>query len=235
MKGFVVKSVLMLMLICVIVASLALGGCAYRRDNDTENPNENDQIPNTPETNEQGDDTMSITKNPIATITMNSGEVITIELYPEKAPQTVYNFISLANSGFYDGLILHRVIPGFVLQGGDPQGTGTGGPGYSIKGEFASNGHANDITHREGVISMARSANYDSGGSQFFLVVGDATFLDGEYAGFGKTVDKKSTDICMELSQVSTGAYDRPVDPPVMQSVVVDTFGYEYPEPTKLK
>ncbi|MEX1377450.1 MAG: peptidylprolyl isomerase [Eubacteriales bacterium] len=177
---------------------------------------------------------MDIPQNPIATITLESGDVIKLELYPQVAPQTVCNFISLANSGFYDGVIFHRIIQGFVLQGGDPNGTGMGGPGYSIEGEFSSNGHENDIAHTEGVISMARAASYNSGGSQFFLVVGDARFLDGDYAGFGKTVDEASTEVCMQLSLVPTGAQDRPIDPPVIKSITVDTFGYDYPEPTKL-
>lgn len=173
--------------------------------------------------------------NPIATITMDNGEQILVELYPDKAPNTVNNFIALANSGFYDGVILHRVIQGFVLQGGDPDGTGMGGPGYSIAGEFTTNGFtANDITHTEGVISMARSMHNDSAGSQFFLVVGDATFLDGKYAGFGKTVDQSSLDVCLRLATIPTNGQDRPLDPPVIQTITVETHGAEYPAPEKV-
>lgn len=233
MKGIIGKSILMLMLVCVIVASMILGGYLSRKSKS------NDSVDATQKTDinnyeNQGEDLMEITKNPIATITLESGEAIKLELYPKVAPQSVYNFISLANSGFYDGIIFHRIIQGFVLQGGDPDGTGTGGPGYSIKGEFQANNHENDILHVEGVISMARSASYNSGGSQFFLVVGNAKFLDGEYAAFGKTLDNESTDVCMELSLLPTGAQDRPVNPPVIKTITVETFGYDYPEPDKL-
>lgn len=233
MKGVIGKSILMLLLVCVIVASMILGIYLNRR---ADSNNSIDVVDENAENSEnQGEQYMEITKNPIVTITMESGQVIVLELYPEVAPQSVYNFISLSNSGFYDGVILHRIIQGFVLQGGDPNGTGTGGPGYGIEGEFASNGHENDIPHVEGVISMARAASYNSGGSQFFLVVGDARFLDSDYAAFGKTVDSQSTDVCMELSLLPTGAQDRPIDPPVIKSITVETFSVEYPEPTKLK
>lgn len=232
MKGVIVKSILMLLLVCAIVASMILGVYLNRR------ANSNDYIAAVDENVEnsvnQGEQYMEITKNPVATITMESGQVIALELYPKIAPQSVYNFISLSNSGFYDGVILHRIIQGFVLQGGDPNGTGMGGPGYSIEGEFTSNGHENDISHVEGVISMARATSYNSGGSQFFLVVGDARFLDNDYAAFGKTVDNQSTDACMEMSLLPTGAQDRPIDPPVIKSITVETFGVDYPEPTKL-
>lgn len=222
------KRKLMLLLICVIVASIILGAYLIMCTGEAKKIAENEI------NDEQGADLMDITKNPIATITMESGEIIKLELFPKTAPQTVCNFISLANSGYYDGLIFHRIIQGFVLQGGDPQGTGIGGPGYSIVGEFKSNGHENDISHVEGVISMARAASYNSGGSQFFLVVGDARFLDGDYAAFGKTVDVKSTDICMEMSVIPTGAQDRPLNPPAIKTIRVETFGYDYPEPDKL-
>lgn len=231
MKGVIGKSILMLMLVCVIVAAMVLGYYLNRRSQSEEYIDNTSEYTNN---NDTGEDTMETTKNPIATITMENGEEIKIELYPKIAPQSVYNFISLSNSGFYDGLILHRVIQGFVLQGGDPDGTGMGGPGYSIEGEFKSNGHDNDISHTEGVISMARAASYNSGGSQFFLVVGDARFLDGDYAAFGKTVDSASTDVCMEMSTIKTGAQDRPLEPPVIATIRVETFGVEYPEPTKL-
>ena len=228
-KGVIGKSILMFLLVCVIVASMILG--IYLKQKSELQLNEGEEQA---ENENQGDDFMDIPQNPIATITLETGEIIKLELYPQIAPQTVCNFISLANSGFYDGLIFHRIIQGFVLQGGDPNGTGMGGPGYSIEGEFSSNGYNNDISHTEGVISMARAASYNSGGSQFFLVVGDARFLDGDYAAFGKTIDEESTDICMQLSVVPTGAQDRPIDPPKIATITVETFGYDYPEPTKL-
>lgn len=231
MQGVIGKSILMLLLVCVVVAAMALGFYLNSRSGSEEYIEKANEYTNIEDT---GEDTMETTKNPIATITMENGEEIKLELYPKVAPQSVYNFISLANGGFYDGLIFHRVIQGFVLQGGDPDGTGMGGPGYSIEGEFKSNGHENDISHTEGVISMARSASYNSGGSQFFLVVGDARFLDEDYAAFGNTVDSASTDICMEMSTIKTGAQDRPLEPPVIATIRVETFGVEYPEPNKL-
>ncbi len=176
-------------------------------------------------------------KNPIVTITMADDSQIQIELYPDKAPNTVNNFISLVNSGFYDGLTFHRIIDGFMVQGGDPDGTGSGGPGYQIKGEFTANGFkGNDIKHVAGVLSMARSRSNDSAGSQFFLMVGTADWLDGQYAAFGKVVDDKSLDVCMKLGKVKTSGdpTNAPIDPPVMKSVTVDTFGVEYPDPEKV-
>lgn len=232
-KIWIMKISLMLLIVYVIIASMVLVGCM---DKNSTVPNSTEEIIDENESNDnQGETTMNITKNPIATITMENGDTIQIELYPNMAPQSVYNFISLANSGYYNGLIFHRIVQGFVLQGGDPQGTGIGGPGYSIEGEFATNGHSeNDLTHTEGVISMARSTGYNSGGSQFFLVVGNATFLDGDYAGFGKTVDKESTDICMEMSKAPTDKQDRPLEPPTIKTITVETFGVDYPEPNKL-
>ena len=155
------------------------------------------------------------------------------ELYPNKAPNTVDNFISLANSGFYDGLTIHRIVKGFVLQGGDPKGTGTGGPGYMIKGEFSSNGVENDIKHEEGILSMARSQNPDSAGSQFFIVTKEAPHLDGQYAAFGKVT--KGLDVVHEIEKVSVGANDKPVEDVVIESIKVDTKGIEYKEPEKVK
>lgn len=174
-------------------------------------------------------------KNPIATITMETGELINIELYPQKAPNTVNNFIALANDGFYDGVILHRVIEGFVLQGGDPNGTGMGGPGYSIAGEFTANGFTdNDITHNTGVISMARSRAMDSAGSQFFLVVGDAKFLDDDYAGFGMMSDEDSINTCLKFAKVKTNGSDKPLVDLVIKTVTIDTQGNTYPAPIKV-
>ncbi|UPK45127.1 MULTISPECIES: peptidylprolyl isomerase [Paenibacillus] len=171
--------------------------------------------------------------NPVATIEMQDGQKIVIELYPEIAPNTVYNFISLANKGFYDGLIFHRVIPGFMIQGGDPNGNGTGGPGYAIKGEFTSNGHKNHLNHTRGVISMAReSDNLDSAGSQFFIMLADADYLDNQYATFGKV--SEGMDVVDGIAAQQIGAKDKPVTDQVMKKVTVDTHGLEYPEPVKM-
>jgi peptidyl-prolyl cis-trans isomerase B (cyclophilin B) len=170
-------------------------------------------------------------QNPIVTIEMENGKQIKLELYPEIAPNTVNNFISLVKKGFYDGLIFHRVIPGFMIQGGDPEGTGMGGPGYSIKGEFSKNGVANPLKHERGVLSMARSMNPDSAGSQFFIMVADAPHLDGQYAAFGKAIEGMET--ADEIVSVITDYADRPAADQKMKSVTVDTFGVEYPEPAK--
>ena len=171
--------------------------------------------------------------NPLVTIEMEDGGVMKGELYPELAPNTVNNFIALANSGYYDGLIFHRVIPGFMIQGGCPLGTGTGGPGYSIKGEFTSNGHKNDLRHTLGVLSMARTMIPDSAGSQFFVMVADAPHLDGDYAAFGKITE--NADKAIEISRVNRDMFtDKPKKPQTIKSIRVDTLGEEYPEPEKL-
>lgn len=180
-----------------------------------------------------------VKKDPVATITMDDGSTITIELYPNKAPNTVDNFIYLVNQGFYDGLTFHRIIDGFMIQGGDPAGDGTGGPGYMIKGEFAKNGFTqNDVKHVPGVISMARAGDpyYDSAGSQFFIMVGTAPSLDGSYAAFGKCVDDASLQVCMNLAKTPVGGPngDAPVNPPKIKKIVVDTFGVQYPDPQKI-
>ena len=174
----------------------------------------------------------NVSNYPIATITMANGGVIKLELYPEIAPESVKNFISLANSGFYDGVIFHCVISGFMIQGGDPLGIGMGGPGYCIKGEFALNGVENNLSHERGVISMARAMNYDSAGSQFFICHADSAFLDGQYAAFGKVIE--GMDVVDEIAAVKTNANDKPLTDQIMESVRVDTFGVEYGEPTKL-
>lgn len=172
--------------------------------------------------------------NPIATITMKGGKTIRVELYPDKAPNTVNNFISLANSGFYDGLIFHRVIKGFMIQGGDPAGVGTGGPGYTIKGEFALNGFkGNDIKHLRGVISMARAQSPNSAGSQFFIMHANASYLDGQYAAFGKVVEGMET--VDEIASVPVDWSDKPKKEQTMESVRVETFGVEYPAPVKAR
>ena len=168
-------------------------------------------------------------QNPIVTITMENGDVIKAELYPEIAPESVNNFISLINKKFYDGLIFHRVIYGFMIQGGCPQGIGIGGPGYNIKGEFSRNGFQNDLKHTAGVLSMARSDRPDSAGSQFFLMHKDAPHLDGSYAAFGKVIE--GMEVVNKIAEVSTDYTDKPLTPQVMKTVTVDTFGVEYPEP----
>lgn len=170
--------------------------------------------------------------NPTFTITMENGGVIQGELYPDKAPQSVCNFIDLANHNYYDGLIFHRVIPGFMIQGGCPEGTGMGGPGYCIKGEFLFNGVKNDLKHKRGVLSMARSQSPNSAGSQFFIMHADARHLDGQYAAFGKVTS--GMDVVDAIAAVKTGRNDRPMEEQKIASITVDTHGEVYPEPKKL-
>ena len=169
--------------------------------------------------------------NPVVTITMENGDVIKAELYPEVAPNTVNNFISLVKKGYYDGLIFHRVICGFMIQGGCPQGTGMGGPGYRIKGEFSQNGVKNDLKHTEGVLSMARSRRPNSAGSQFFIMHKDAPHLDGAYAAFGKVTE--GMNIVDKIANERTDYSDRPLKEQKIKSMTVDTFGVDYPEPEK--
>lgn len=169
--------------------------------------------------------------NPVVTITMENGDIMKAELYPEVAPNTVNNFISLVKKGFYDGLIFHRVINGFMIQGGCPDGNGMGGPGYSIKGEFTQNGFQNDLAHEPGVLSMARSMQPNSAGSQFFLMHKTSPHLDGSYAAFGKVTE--GLDVVNKIAETETDYSDRPLEEQVIQSMVVDTFGVDYPEPEK--
>ena len=169
--------------------------------------------------------------NPIVTFEMENGDVMKVELYPEVAPNTVNNFISLVNKGFYDGLIFHRVINGFVIQGGCPNGTGMGGPGYSIAGEFAQNGFDNQLKHEPGVISMARAMNPDSAGSQFFIMHKNSPHLDGAYAAFGKIIE--GMDVVNKIAETDTDFRDKPITDQKMKKVTVETFGTEYPEPEK--
>ena len=171
--------------------------------------------------------------NPIVTITMEDGRIMRGELYPEKAPNTVNNFISLVKSGFYDGLIFHRVIPGFMIQGGDPKGVGSGGPGYCIRGEFKANGFDNSLLHSRGVLSMARTMAPNSAGSQFFIMHEDAPHLDGQYAAFGKVLE--GMDVVDKIAATKTDASDRPLTEQKIASIRVDTKGEEYPEPDKLR
>lgn len=171
-------------------------------------------------------------QNPIVTITMENGDVMKAELYPDIAPISVNNFISLISKGYYDGLIFHRVIRGFMIQGGCPQGTGMGGPGYSIKGEFAQNGFPNDLKHTEGVLSMARSMMPNSAGSQFFIMHKTSPHLDGAYAAFGKITE--GMDIVNKIAETPTDYSDRPLEDQRIKSMTVDTFGVDYPEPEKM-
>lgn len=171
-------------------------------------------------------------QNPIVTFTMENGDVMKAELYPEIAPATVNNFVSLVSKGFYNGLIFHRVIEGFMIQGGDPEGTGMGGPGYHIKGEFARNGFPNALKHTTGVLSMARAQHPNSAGSQFFIMHKNAPHLDGDYAAFGKLIEGE--DVLNKIAETDVDWNDRPRTPQVMKEVTVETFGVEYPEPEQM-
>lgn len=171
-------------------------------------------------------------KNPIVTIKLNGNKLIKVELYPNVAPNTVNNFISLVERGYYNGICFHRVINGFMIQGGCPNGTGTGGPGYSIKGEFTSNGFKNDLKHTRGVISMARTMMPNSAGSQFFIMHENSPHLDGQYASFGKVIE--GIEVVDEIANVKTDWSDRPYEDQVMTEVTVETFGVKYPEPLKV-
>lgn len=171
-------------------------------------------------------------QNPVVTFTMENGDIMKAELYPDIAPVSVNNFISLIQKNFYDGLIFHRVIRGFMIQGGDPQGTGMGGPGYSIKGEFAANGFQNDLKHTEGVLSMARSMMPDSAGSQFFIMHKNAPHLDGSYAAFGRIIE--GMDVVNKIAETPTDYSDRPLEDQKIAAVTVETFGVDYPEPEKM-
>ena len=171
-------------------------------------------------------------KNPVVTIEMENGDIMKAELYPDIAPNTVNNFISLIKKGFYDGVIFHRVISGFMLQGGDPEGTGMGGPGYSIRGEFTGNGFSNELKHERGVLSMARTMIPDSAGSQFFIMHKDSPHLDGEYAAFGRITE--GIEIVDKIADTATAPDDRPYETQRMERVTIETFGEEYPEPEKI-
>lgn len=185
---------------------------------------------NNTETNENESEFEYLNDNPVAKIVIKDYGTITVELRYDKAPNTVKNFVSLANSGYYDGLIFHRVIENFMIQGGDPKGTGSGGPGYTIKGEFSNNGSSNDLTHTRGAISMARRGDsYDSAGSQFFICHKDSTYLDGDYAVFGYVTE--GIEIVDEIAKVSTNLNDKPYDDVVIESITVDTKGIYYEEP----
>jgi peptidyl-prolyl cis-trans isomerase B (cyclophilin B) len=203
--------------VLVIVSLFMLAGCGQSNNQEAEVAEVNHA------------ERIEVEKNPVATIVMENSKEIKIELYPNIAPNTVLNFIALANDGFYDGLIFHRVIPGFMIQGGDPDGAGMGGPGYSIKGEFEGNGFKNELKHEEGVISMARSNSPDSGGSQFFIMVEEASHLDGQYAAFGKVIEGMET--VKEIVSVERNDQDKPLQDQKMKTVTVETFDEEYEEP----
>lgn len=217
-------------LLVTAIISLTLIGCSTSNKSNKEEANtesnDNKEIYLSKETEKKETD-----KNPVATIEMEDGKVIKLELYPEIAPNTVRNFISLANSKFYDGLIFHRVISGFMIQGGDPEGTGMGGPDYSIYGEFANNQFENNLLHTKGVISMARSNDKNSAGSQFFIMHGDTPSLDGDYAAFGKVIE--GINVVDSIAQIETGSNDRPKKDIKIKSITVDTFGVTYNEPVK--
>lgn len=211
------RSLSLLLALVLLVSLTALTGC---KSNDSKTPTQSITAY-----------TLKNEKDPVATITMENGGVITVELYPDVAPNTVANFITLANQGFYDGLIFHRVIRGFMIQGGCPDGTGMGGPGYSIKGEFAQNGIANNLAHTPGVLSMARAMHPNSGGSQFFIMHKAAPHLDGSYAAFGKVIE--GMDVVNKIAETETDFRDRPLDDQQIKSMTVETFGVDYPEPEK--
>lgn len=232
------KNKLMLVLVSMMTLLLILSGCGQDENRNASDNNSN--ASGTPTTETPSTEEPAAKKvvpdpeasHPIVTIEMNSGKTIKLELYPEVAPNTVNNFISLVKKGFYDGVIFHRVIPGFMIQGGDPDGTGAGGPGYSIAGEFTSNGFQNDLEHTRGVLSMARTGEPDSAGSQFFIMHADYPSLDTQYAAFGKVIE--GIEVVDEIATLPTGANDRPNKPlPTMKKVTVDTLGKEYPEPEK--
>lgn len=213
------KRMLMILLSVLLLAAL---GCKNGAKNNDTTPEE--------------DSTMQ--KNPIATITMKDGGVMKLELYPDVAPNTVKNFISLANAGFYDGLTFHRTMPGFMIQGGDPDGNGSGDPGYSIKGEFTSNGFENNLSHKRGVISMARATPPDSAGCQFFIMHADYTGLDGNYAAFGMLIEGFTTLDAIAATETTYNYYGEksvPLNPPVIDTIRVDTFGVDYGEPEKIQ
>lgn len=212
----------------ILTLPLLLGACSVKT------PEPEGQAPaQAPAESHEAADVSNLPDTVNATITMEDGGVIELELYPKIAPQSVYNFVALARSGFYDGLTFHRIKSGFMIQGGDPDGSGTGGPGYGIKGEFAQNGFANPLRHTRGTLSMARQGDpmYDSAGSQFFIVHEDSTFLDGAYAGFGKVTS--GMDVVDRIASVPTDRYDRPLEEVKMKSVTIQ--GADLPEPTRIK
>ena len=211
----------------VALLTLVLVACNSDANSNDKDATNGDSTVEKPVSNENYEE--NVTENPIVTITMESGEQIVMELMPKVAPNTVANFVTLAQEGFYDGTIFHRVIPGFMVQGGDPTGTGMGGPSYSIAGEFTSNGFENLLAHERGVVSMARAINPDTAGSQFFIMVETATHLDGDYAAFGKVLE--GMEVVDKIVSVERDENDKPLQEQKMKSVVVDTKGFSYPKP----
>jgi len=217
-KLFIISTIFFLAMILISCGSQTKDESSGQEEVDDSNTEES-----------SSDEQRSKDENPVVTITMEDDEQVRIELYPDIAPNTVNNFISLIEDGFYDGLIFHRVIPDFMIQGGDPDGNGTGGPGYSIKGEFDSNGFDNDLKHTRGVISMARSQSPDSAGSQFFIMVNDSPNLDGDYAGFGEVTD--GMDTVDKIVETERDNNDKPLEDQTMKKVEVDTKSFDYDEP----
>ena len=211
------------MIFATIVAAIILTSCGTQAENGQKSENDAKQD------GEKTDYSASVTENPIVTITMENDEKIVLELDPTVAPNTVANFISLVEDGFYDGLIFHRVIPDFMIQGGDPEGNGSGGPGYSIEGEFSENGFENNLKHERGVISMARTNDPNSAGSQFFIMVKESSQLDGKYAAFGNVIEGMETVDAIVSSERDSA--DKPLKDQKMKTVKVDTNGFDYPDP----
>jgi peptidyl-prolyl cis-trans isomerase B (cyclophilin B) len=222
----------LLFVLMVIFSSL---GCGAQTNTTSQGSNNTSQSSSSPATKPTPDTTpaTSAKNNPVVTITMADGGQIKAELYPTIAPNTVKNYISLIKKGFYNGLTFHRVIPGFMIQGGDPNGTGTGGPGYSIKGEFTNNGFKNDLKHERGVLSMARTQDPNSAGSQFFIMVASAPSLDNDYAAFGKVTS--GMDVVDKIVNTPRDQADKPLQNQVMKTVTVDTFGVNYSAPEIMK
>ena len=222
-----INKYLNLILITILMSSLILVGCGNTKISDK-------KVADAPVVKSESSDANTTKENkdlPVATITVDGYGIIKAELYPEIAPNTVNNFIDLSSKGFYDNLKFHRIIKDFMIQGGDPKGNGTGGPGYSIEGEFASNGVANSLKHTKGVLSMARSQNPNSAGSQFFIMTKEAPHLDGEYAAFGKVIS--GLDVLDKIESVKTGSNDKPKEDVIIKSITVDTKGIKYKEPNK--
>ncbi|TCJ03917.1 peptidylprolyl isomerase [Cytobacillus praedii] len=211
----------------VLLVLFSLAGCGTQAEKGISKDSNDGKSGNKP--SEKSEYPSDVTENPVVTITMENNEVIKLELYPDIAPNTVANFVTLINKGFYDGLIFHRVIPDFMIQGGDPAGNGTGGPDYSIFGEFAANGFENNLKHERGVLSMARTNDPNSAGSQFFIMVNETTQLDGQYAAFGKVIE--GMEVVDSIVSVERNGSDLPLKEQKMKTVKVDTKGYNYPEP----
>lgn len=233
MKFTRTRSAVLLAMLCLVMVIAA--GCGNKPTNNNVSGSNGNSSTATPEASAAPTEGVpsATASHPVVTIEMEDGGIIKAELYPEVAPNTVNNFISLIQKGFYDGTIFHRVIPGFMIQGGDPDGTGSGGPGYSIAGEFTENGFTNNLLHTEGVLSMARSQSMDSAGSQFFIMDADSPHLDGVYAAFGKVTE--GMEVVKGIVSLPRDSSDRPEEPPVMKKVTVDTLGVTYPEPEKVQ